>query len=251
MLAGARIVFVGETHDSAQSHQAELEILRGLQDRFPGQLAIGLEMFRQPQQALLDQWLGGALDETDFLEAVQWKRAWGFDFGLYRPILELARAEHIELIALNPSEDLQRKLREHAPEQLAPEERAALPEMGEVDPLQRELLRAIYESHAKHGRGFDAFLRLQLFWEEAMAERAVAYLKQPEHQQKRLVTLTGGFHVRYGLGLPKKVLRRLAMPYATVLTEGEDSATPLEVELPEVPLAPADFFWRPEVPPHS
>jgi uncharacterized iron-regulated protein len=249
MLAGARVVFVGETHDSPQSHAAEVEILRGLNRRFPGQVALGLEMFRQPQQPLLNRWVQGELSEAEFVEATQWKRTWGFDFALYRPILELARTEHLDLIALNPPEEVQRKVREHSFEELSAEERAGLPQLGEVDPAQRALLKAIYEAHAAHGKGFDGFLRVQLLWEESMAERAAAYLGDPANAAKRLVTLTGDLHVSYGLGLPKKLLRRLPMPYAIVLAEGMDTEAEMDVHLPSMALPPADFLWRPSAAP--
>ena len=63
-----------------------------------------------------------------------------------------------------------------------------------------------------------------------------------------MVTITGGWHVRYGFGLPKKVIRRMPMPYATLLPE--EISTPeqqegrmMRVDLPEVPLLPAHFLW--------
>jgi predicted metalloprotease with PDZ domain len=63
-----------------------------------------------------------------------------------------------------------------------------------------------------------------------------------------MVTVTGGWHVRYGFGLPKKVIRRMPMPYGIVLPQELSTAEQkegrlMEAELPEVPLLPADFVW--------
>jgi len=81
-----------------------------------------------------------------------------------------------------------------------------------------------------------------------MARNVVAYLKSPRGEGKRMVTITGGWHVKYGFGLPKKVIRRMPMPYAILLTE--EISTPeqkegrlMNVDLPDVPLLPADFQW--------
>ena len=35
MVSGARLVFVGETHDNFQAHRVQLEIIRDLERRFP------------------------------------------------------------------------------------------------------------------------------------------------------------------------------------------------------------------------
>jgi len=76
----------------------------------------------------------------------------------------------------------------------------------------------------------------------------VDYLAGPRGEGKRMVTITGGWHVKYGFGLPKKVIRRMPMAYAIVLPE--EISTPeqkegrmMETEVPEIPLLPADFTW--------
>ncbi|HEY5461017.1 MAG TPA: PDZ domain-containing protein, partial [Deferrimonas sp.] len=83
---------------------------------------------------------------------------------------------------------------------------------------------------------------------ETMAQKVVDYLKSPRGDGKRMVTITGGWHVKYGFGLPKKVVRRLPMAYAILLPE--EISTPeqqegrlMRVDLPEVPLLPAHFLW--------
>ncbi len=101
MVAGSRLVYVGEAHDNLQAHQAELRIIEDLARRFPGQIAIGMEMFRQPQQAILDRWTQGRLSELQLLEATNWLKTWGFDFGYYRAILDFARDQHIDVVALD------------------------------------------------------------------------------------------------------------------------------------------------------
>lgn len=81
-----------------------------------------------------------------------------------------------------------------------------------------------------------------------MAQKVVDYLKSPRGAGKRMVTITGGWHVRYGFGLPKKVVRRLPMAYAILLpveisTPEQQEGRLMQVDLPEVPLLPAHFLW--------
>jgi uncharacterized iron-regulated protein len=251
MLSGARLVCVGETHDNLNDQRVELTVVRELHRRFPGKVAVGMEMFRETQQPVLDRWVNGELTELEFLKDSKWYETWGFDFGAYRDLLLFARENRIDVIALNPPKALQDAVRRTGLDNVPEELRRDLPEIGETDPWQRAVLSGVFGGHAGHGGGdesFDSFLRVQLLWEESMAQKVVDYLKSPRGEGKRMVTITGGWHVKYGFGLPKKVIRRMPMPYAILLTE--EISTPeqkegrmMNVELPEVPLLPAQFLW--------
>ena len=227
MLSGARLVSIGETHDNLNDQRVELAVVRGLHHQFPGKVAVGMEMFREPQQAVLDRWVKGELTEFEFLKASKWYETWGFDFGAYRDLLLFAKENRIDLIALNPPKELQEAVRRTGLDNVSEDLRRTLPEDGETDPWQRLVLRGVFVGHAGHGDGdasFASFLRVQLLWEETMAQKVVDYLKSPRGEGKRMVTITGGWHVKYGFGLPKKVVRRLPMAYAILLPEGDQHA---------------------------
>jgi uncharacterized iron-regulated protein len=246
MVSGARLVFVGESHDNFQSHRVQLQVIRDLERRFPGRIAIGMEMFRQPQQETLDRWSQGQLTELEFLQATRWQESWGVDFGHYRAILDFARDRHIDLIALNPPADLQDEVRRRGLDSLPDEIRSRLPEIGDPDPYEHAVMKAIYGAHLPTEGAFEAFFRVQLLWEESMAERVVDYLNSARGQGKIMVVLTGAGHVEYGFGVPKKVLRRLPLPY-TIIAPTEIEIPPEKqmpgVELPAIPLLPSDFVW--------
>ena len=245
MIAAARLVCVGETHDSLQAHRVELDIIRDLNRRFPGRIAIGMEMFREPQQQVLDRWVKGELTESEFLKATDWQHTWGLDFAYYRPILDFARDQHIDVVALNPPAPLQEQVRRSGLDALPADVRAKLPEIGEPDPYERSTMKAIYGGHLATEGMFESFFRVQLLWEESMAAKVADYFRSPRGRGKTMVTLTGGWHVRYGFGVPKKVLRRIAVPY--VIVEPTEIEVPedkqMDVDLPDIPLLPSDFVW--------
>jgi uncharacterized iron-regulated protein len=223
-------------------------VIREMARRFPGKVAIGMEMFREPQQETLDRWTRGELAELDFLKASKWYEFWGSDFGYYRAILDFARQNGIDVVALNPPKKLEEEVSKSGLEKLSPELQAQLPEMGELDRYQRESLKAVFGAHKATEGMVDAFLRIQSLWEETMATRVAGYLRSARGEGKRMVVLAGGWHVRYGFGIPKKVFRRMPLPYAIVLpTElsvPEDKQDKMmDVDLPEIPLPPGDFLW--------
>ena len=248
LISGARLVAIGETHDNIHAHEVELAVIRDLHRRHPGGIAIGMEMFREPQQETLDRWVRGDLTELEFLRAVKWYDTWGSDFSYYRGILEFARDNRIDVIALNPPKELQTAVSRMGLANLPESLKAKLPEIGEADFWQREVAKAIDGGHIPSEGMFDSFFRVQLLWEESMAQRVVDYLGSPAGQGKRMVTITGGWHAQYGFGVPKKVVRRLPMPYAVVIPEEinvpEDKrGQQMEITLPAIPLMKADVAW--------
>lgn len=246
----ARIVYVGETHDNPASHRQELTLLRYLTERYPGKLALGLEMFVPSQQPVLDRWSAGELSEKEFLKQSRWYELWRMDFDYYRELLAFARDHRIPVIGLNAEKSLVDALREKSQEELSDAERRRLPRMDLTDPYQRALLEAILGGHGqggKHGSlALDGFQRVQTLWDETMAENVVRYLSQPEHADHRLLVVAGGNHVRYGFGIPRRVFRRLPVSYA--LVGSDEIVIPpdkqdrlMNVKKPDFPMPPYDF----------
>ena len=260
MIAAAKVIYIGEMHTNFQAHEAQRRVIEELERRFPGKVAIGMEMFREPQQAALDCWTRGELSEQEFLKDSKWYDNWGSDFSHYRGILSFARDNRLDVCALNPSKELQKQFAAAGAGPLPPEFAGKVPETDFTDPFQRALLEAIFEGHsarmkapameaAAKARMFDSFYRTQILWEESMAARIVDYLKSPAGEGKKMVVIAGGFHVRHGLGVPRKALRRAAWPYVIVLPTELSIPEELKAELtmgvdqPEIPLLAGDFAW--------
>lgn len=217
-LARQRVVFVGERHDRLEHHLNQLEIVRQLHALDPD-LAIGMEMFQAPYQSHLDAFVDGRLDENDLLRRTEYFDRWGFDYRLYRPILEFARENRIPVVALNAPRELVRAVSEHGYAGLSEADRSRLPDtIDRSDEAYRERLRAVWAQHQGSG-DFERFEEVQLLWDEFMAERAAEYLK--EHPGRRLVILAGNGHLAYGAGIPARVQRRAGLPMAVVLNGSE------------------------------
>lgn len=97
ILMGYDVIFVGEEHGIPVSHAAELTILRALIERNP-HLVLALEMFERDVQDVLDAYLSGQIGEGEFLEKA---RPWPNYATDYRPLVELAKAKGIPVIAAN------------------------------------------------------------------------------------------------------------------------------------------------------
>ena len=244
-LAAFRVVFVGETHDSPSDHAIERIVLEGLAARHGGRVALGLEMLPQTDQPTLDAYLRGEVDDAA-MQAL-WERRWGPTWAQYRPLLALARRLGIPVVALNCPRDVVQAVVAKGLDGLDPETAARLPAMDRDDPWHRTLARAVFEAHARGSGRFDRFEAVQALWDEAMADTAARFLRGPG-RDRTLVVVAGAFHVRHGVGIPRRLFRRLPVPYATVVPIAVRVAPEREQALMEtaevhVPLPVADLVW--------
>ena len=223
-LRAVKVIYVGEEHANPHHHAAELEVLERAWAADPS-VGLGLEMLPRTYQGSLEAYVGGALDEAGFLKAVAWETTWGYDWGLYRPLLEFCRAHHLPAYALNAPRDLTHAVAKSGVDGISVEQRAQLPEMKPGPEPHRELVREAFAQHphAKFDEAkFERFYAAQLVWDETMADRVAAALAAPG-APARLVVVAGEGHTR-SFAIPDRAARRGAAPYLTVLPVLDEDA---------------------------
>ncbi len=238
-LAEKRVVMIGEVHDHYDHHLNQLELVCRLH-RQHADLAIGLEFFQQPFQGGLDAYLDLRIDTPEMLAETEYYNRWHFDYRLYAPILEFARARGIPLVALNAPQEVSSKVSQEGISGLSDAERAQLPtDLDREVAGYRERLQAIFDEHPEiQHMSFENFLEAQLIWDESMAERAARYLEA--HPDRHLVVLAGDGHVTRS-GIPARFSRRSGLEVAVVLqgdpkeTAPEDADYVLVSETIELP----------------
>ena len=196
-----------------------------------------MEVFQQPFQHYLDDYIAGKLSERELLRDSEYYQRWRFDFRHYAPILRFAREHQVPVIALNLPAELTKKAGHVGIEGLSEAQKAAIPEdIDRSDAAYEARLRDVFDQHPhREDQSFDKFLDVQLLWDEGMAERAARYLKA--HPEYHLVVLAGGGHLAYGSGIPQRLERRQPVDTAIVLNSWDSSD--LHPDL-------ADFLLLPE-----
>lgn len=219
-VADRKIVYVGEYHDKKSHHAVQLEVIKGLFQKNP-RLAVGMEMFQRPFQGVLDDYLAGRIEEREFLKKSEYFDRWGFDYNLYKPIIDFARAGKIPVIALNARRELVDKVGKDGLDSLSAEEKKELPaDMDFSDTAYRERMEKVFKEHKGSGeRKFEHFFQAQVLWDETMASSVDEFLKKvPEGG---MVVLAGQGHLAYGSGIPKRVFRRNGHAYGTLLNDAD------------------------------
>ena len=221
-MMGARIVHVGETHNSLPMHEIQFQVIRALyaKDRH---LAIGLEMVPVTLQETLNKWTAGILAKDEFLREIRWYVTWNFNFGYYEKIFDFAREHRLPIYALNAPREVISKIRMRGWDALSDQEKAFFPGPPDLtNQDHRKLLRAIFESEdipeAMKGPGldkmFEGLYRGQSAWDEVMGANTV---RAAEAEGRRVVVCVGSGHLLYNLGLNRRAYERSKLPFRTVI----------------------------------
>lgn len=244
-LAKARLVLVGESHTSVESHRVELQVLRALNDA-GRHVTIALEMFPYTGQAGLDGWNGG-WSEEDFLARSHWYEAWGYHWGYYRDIFYYARSHGMKFVAANAPREIVTAVRVKGLSSLPADQAAHVP--PSIDNSSDEhmtFFKASFDEYdAMHGgmtdEAWKSMLNAQETWDGVMAWNAVKAFEQvASDPQSVVLVLVGSGHVAYGLGIERQARGYFKEPIASVI------GMPIADDKGPIPLVRAsyaNFIW--------
>ena len=220
-IADKRAVYVGESHTRYEDHLLQLRVIRTLFLQNP-KLAIGMEMFSREAQPLLDRYVAGELSEHEFLKQSKYFSKWGFDYRLYRDIINFARRNKVPIVALNQEKEIVSKFFKEGASALTADEFAKIPPDRDLAiPGYRQRITEVFAMHNQHGtpEQLNGFFQAQALWDETMAESVANYLGA--HPESRMVVLAGQGHTDKVTAIPPRVARRLpTIRQAVILNSG-------------------------------
>ncbi|WP_200762463.1 ChaN family lipoprotein [Nitrosophilus alvini] len=211
-----KVVFIGEQHTEFSNHLNQLKIIKAMFEKDP-KLAIGMEMFQEPFQKYLDEFIEGRISEKEMLKKTEYFKRWKYDYNLYRPIILFAKKHKIPIVALNIEREITKKVVREGIDSLSKEERAKVPKSIDFGNREyKEELKRIFSGHqAESFKNFDEFYNAQLLWDETMAKNVARFLhNNPEF---KMAVLAGNGHVMFGYGIPDRIKRRGITDYKIVI----------------------------------
>ena len=218
-ISRADVVFFGEQHDDPETHRAEFETLSAI-GKLGRPVILSLEMFERDVQPALNDYLAGRISESDFLAH---SRPWPTYATNYRPLVELARANHWPVVASDVPRPLAAAVGRKglaALDTLTPSERlhAARENSCPIDDYHARFMDSMH-SHSTGSGGkpepgdslptamAERFYLAQCVKDETMAESIVkAKLAAPS--DAIVVHFDGAFHSDYAQGTVARVKRR-------------------------------------------
>lgn len=203
------VVFLGEQHDDAVGHYLEAEIFKRVFENYGKQknVALSMEMFERDEQIVLDEYLGGLITEKKFLDD---SRPWGNYKTDYRPLVEFAKANKLNVIAANAPRRYVNMVSRNGREALnalSPEAKrwlAPLP-YGEPSDAYAKKFTALMGASPEASGGVNKILASQSLWDATMGSSIANYLKQ--NKNSLIVQLNGSFHSESRLGTVEHLLK--------------------------------------------
>jgi uncharacterized iron-regulated protein len=226
------VVLLGESHTSPDHHVWQMQTVAALHERTDKSLlgermVLGFESFPRRLQGVLDDWVAGKLSAEAFLNAVEWRRVWGYDSALYMPLFQFARLNRIPMVALNVERSLVSRVGregwaavpQDAREGLtdpAPASEGYLRDLAAVAAMKRTMPPGGGDSQSAPPEPDDAaiaevmkqpdfkrFVEAQQTWDRAFAQGIVdARRKYPN---ATIVAVLGSGHVAFGYGAPHQL----------------------------------------------
>ena len=210
----ADVVFFGELHDDSLGHVAELDLLKALAAKYPGKLALSLEMFETDVQPVLNEYLSGFIREKNMITDA---RAWPRYKTDYRPMIELTKSTGIPVIAANAPARYTNMVTTGGFERLKVLNKTAL---SYLPPLPIDTATgAYYEKFVAEMGGHSAMGSMKIYqsqnlWDATMAWSIARFYKK--HKDYKIMQVNGGFHSEEKMGIVAQ-LKNYA-PKAKVIT---------------------------------
>ncbi|MGB8924351.1 MAG: ChaN family lipoprotein [Pseudomonas sp.] len=218
-LAEPQQLIIGEQHDNADHHAAQLWLLQALGEQRP-QGSLLLEMLTPDQQPKVDQVRPPATPPSDLPGALAWQDGW--DWNLYGPIVRFALKQPFPLLAGNlDNSEIRAFYRQR---------RGLNGVRSNAASVKATLLEQISDSHCGllPQSQMPSMLAVQQQRDRRMAERLMA-------APTPALLLAGAWHARKDVGVPLHVLDLGAAQAPMVLMLAEQGA--------EVTAAMADYVW--------
>jgi uncharacterized iron-regulated protein len=215
---GLPFVFLGESHTNPAHHQMQAAIIQALVRR-GRDVVVGFEMFTRPKQDSLNPWTLGLYNQNEFIEKSEWKTQWGFDYGLYKPIFDTIKADHLAMIALNVPRAWVHSVGQGGYAALTPDEKSQLPQDLFLGNQQHKaIFTSMMGGHPMTGAVGDNIYEAQVLWDEGMADTAIKYMQNRHPGPKTVfVVVAGAGHLMYKQGINYRIKRRVGMEGVTVV----------------------------------
>jgi uncharacterized iron-regulated protein len=189
-------LLLGEVHDNAPGHRLRATHLSAWVAA-GWRPAIVMEQFDRERADALSQAMQACADADC---VIQKAGSTGWDWPLYRPLIDLALRHHLPLLAGNVSrKDAARVMREGLGAVLTPQERA---DFGLPDTLRPEL-QAAQQAAIEQGHCGQAPADMLPGFVNAQVARDIWMAKvMADHAQQGVVMIAGNGHVRRDWGVP-------------------------------------------------
>ena len=195
-LEKTNVLVFGEEHNDSIGHLVEAGIFQKMLLAYPG-TALSLEMFSTDVQPVVNEYLLGLISEKNFIKEA---KAWN-NYNDYKPLLELAKNNHAEVIAANVATRYSNAVSMSGLEKLQQFPAASkqfLPPLP-IDTATGRYHEKFIETLGGHDMGSMKIFQTQNLWDASMAWSVAKYVKL--YPKKKVLQINGRFHSDERIGV--------------------------------------------------
>ncbi|MFC5077170.1 hypothetical protein VTH8203_00638 [Vibrio thalassae] len=236
----AEVILVGEWHTHPGIHRFQTDLLKALINN-DANVALSMEQFTRDKQPVVDDYLASEIGEQVLIKQ---GNAWPNYESDYRPLVELAKASQIDVIASNAPKSIVRCIGRQGLsylDKLDSKERSFIAKNIDTSssPYKDKFMASMHHGDAEQTKKQYA---AQLAWDATMAESIVDYIAQ--HPNSQVMHIAGKFHTEQALGTAAQIKQLNPALNVVVITPVSDiSDSNVDFQLKVLP-PPARYVQR-------
>ncbi len=231
------VLFFGEEHDDSVTHFLENKMLELLYARFPGKMALSMEMFDRDVQPIMNEYLLSDIREKNFKKEA---RVWS-NYKDYKPMVEFAKKNRMDIVCANAAgrytnlvgrkgQDALKALPEASRLFFAPVpfDTASGKYLDKLNGLSNhtpsaDTSKKTVAPPAMNMGGFNMILA-QSLWDATMAYSIATYFKK--HKDFKVMQVNGRFHSDEGFGIVTQLKNYNSKLKPLIISTASDDAFP-------------------------
>ncbi|MEN8136426.1 MAG: ChaN family lipoprotein [Thermodesulfobacteriota bacterium] len=233
-LQKADYIFLGDDITVTEHQIAQMEILKVIHEKNK-KLAVGVEMFRNESQYILDQWSTDEIKKRRFVD--EFNTNWG-EWDRYKQFFQYVRNNRIKLAGLNISRDILIQVESKGFDSLSPDQLGGLYEgiTCDIVPSYQDVMRRLhlYKGMLQE-QSFKNYCEMKILGDIMMAKNLMEF--HNKHPALTMIIMAGNTH-SWKHGIPSRINNQSGINFKAILFEAEG-----RVSRNTVTAAEADYLW--------
>ena len=217
-----RVIFIGDHHSEEDLHIKTAELITALSNSGV-KIKLANEWFYPSDNKTLEKYVSHDINETEFLEKVQWeKRLKYHKFDSFKPMYQAIQEANGKLYGINLSKEERQKISDQNLSGMSEDERHFNDNIDINVSVHKKMLKPFFsQCHAPKPKESltectERMYKVQVAWDSKMALESYK-LSQDLEKDEKLIVFAGAMHIQKNLGIPLRFARLTNLPYLSII----------------------------------
>ncbi len=221
------VIFIGDFHNDDGVHLFIADLIRNLGKEYKIHLAN--EWFTPAQKKELDLFVGGQIDDKEFIREIDWDSRVGYKYESFQAIYKSLKDVKGKMYGINLSQGERKKISLLQIDRMSKNEKNFYASLDlNVSIHQQMISPFLRHCHAplkgeSEPECLKRMYRVQVAWDEKMGQESARLANNLlQSPQDKLIVFIGAMHLRSSLGVNMRFARYSNKPFVTLLPHFEE-----------------------------